>query len=329
MCGDEPVDVPGLADGVYVEAGWAERQADAPTTHDVERLRAVVATVPSGQRERAVAAVHALASCDGASSSGAGRSPATSAVVSGVEVVTLPTTYQQKAKPHTVHRVHTAEVVDGLAVLCVADGTSLEKSLEMATGCTTRGRESVDVIRGGPSARGSIASAAALAARLRPTKGRPVQANPVPVLDPCYGSTVRPPTAGVVATKLETGEMASVPALLVVQPFDDPASAQRELARYRGLTATCVGEYVLYEATASTPEYGVTRLRPQPTSSGDGGVRFPSFFGTATKHTGTSQVVEVFTVGPHLVFAAGEAKDLEAATKLVDAAIADVLVPRG
>ncbi len=328
VCGDDELAVPGLNDGVYVESEWAERREDAPITRDVERLRAVVAAIPEGQRAKAVAAVHGLLTCAD-SADGEVPSPATATDERGVEVVTLPTTYRQKAKPRAVHRVYTAEVVDGLVVLCVADGSSVEKSSRMATGCTTRAREAVGVIRGESSNRGSIASAAALAARLRPVKDQPVQANWMPVVKPCHGAEPEPPAFGVVATKLETGELGSVPAQLLVQPFENAAAAQRELARYRALITTCVGEHVLYKATAVTPEHRVTRLAPTETATGDGGVRFSSFFGTAKKRTGTSVVTEVFAVGPHLVFAGGEAKELEAAAAFVDTAVADVLSPRG
>ncbi|MBM6400265.1 hypothetical protein [Phycicoccus sonneratiae] len=326
ICGDDELEVPGLTDGIYVVAG-DERTEDSPITRDVERLRSVVAAIPKGARERAVAAVHGLASCTDAADDEV-PSPATILDEDGVEVVVLPMTHQQEKKPRTVHRVYVAEVVDGLAVLCVAEGTSVAKSSEVATGCTTRARESVAVIRGDATDRGSIASAAALAARLRPAKDQPVQANWLPVVTPCVGLEPEPPRFGVVATKLETGEMGSVPAQVLVQPFEDAAAAQRELARYRALVATCTGEYVLYEATVNTPEYRVTRLPPEVTSTGDGGVRFPSFFGAAKKRTGTSQVTEVFAVGPHLVFAGGEADDLEAAADLVDKAVADVIDPR-
>lgn len=189
--------------------------------------------------------------------------------------------------------------------------------------CLGRATDAVDVIRDGvPSDAGSIASAAVIASRLPATKGTEVTASPYRLGPPCLGEAVEPPSLGVVTTQRAEPMAVLADTRVLVQPFPSATAAAKQLARYRAIAGRCTGEIVLYQATDTMPEFRVTRTGGKRTDTGDGGVRFTSFFGTEEQGRGTSKVTEVFALGPHLVFVTDEADDMPAAAKGVDGIIA-------
>lgn len=324
LCGEE-LAVPGLRGGVFAESQWTGTGSGVDVmTRDVQDLRAVIVPIPPGERPEAIAAVHALLGCR-TDSGGALARPAAAVDEDGIEVVGYAIRYEQKAKPAVVHRAYSAEVVDGLGAVCAVDGVSAEKTTAAARRCTDRVREVVDVMRGAAPATGSAATAASIATRLQEGGVGPVVSEPIGIGRPCLSDKRGVPSAGLVVTKQDTAAAGDPHASLAVQPFDDARDAQRALAEYRAKAASCVGEAVVFEATNATPERRVTRIGPTETSTGDGGLRYSGFFGTATKRTGTSIVTEVFALGPHLVFAVGEGDDLAEAGRLADDAVQDAL----
>lgn len=322
VCGPD-LGLPGQADGTVVSTERLPAPDAGSSSADSSRVAAGVVAVPDGDEARAREVVSGLQECDGRRADGR-RWTATTASAGGAEVVTV-TGAPSASGSKEPRQVFTAAVMDRLVVVCVATDRSASAAARSSSECLEGARLGIAAVRAPEPDRGSVASAAVVAARLAPTKAWEVVSDETAASTPCYGDDPQPPSAGVVATRWSDGSIAGRPGGVLVQPFPDAASATRELENYRELARTCRGEVVLHEATASTPEYRVTRLPAQETESGGGGIRFPSFFGTRTKRQGTSQVTEVFVDGPHLVFVSGEGENDQQAAERVDAVLDDIL----